>query len=216
MKKKKFEKKKKSFINENLKVRIQTNVSFTTTTRIIHVTNFNFISLFISFIISFHFSIHLSFHFIFHFICHFISLFNSFIISFVFSSQFWELRNSIYSHVAEDFIWFSTHKKFHSWKHESSKKENIVTITFYAIISRLVSIFHRKLQSKRHFFDENTNSFRIDYDVYSQIVLTRRSQAIKHRALKISSASRTISIKYASEALLRDMTFLNFHFMRMF
>ena len=68
-------KKRKFFINKDLDLKVQTNVSFTTTTRIIHVTNFIF-HFIIHFI--FHFTIHLISHFtihlIFHFICVLISI----------------------------------------------------------------------------------------------------------------------------------------------
>ena len=65
------------------------------------------------------------------------------------------------------------------------KKYNYVTITFYVKVSRLDSIFRRRSFARRRFRNAYSNSIRVDYDVYSKVVLTCQSEAIEHRALKV-------------------------------
>ena len=99
----------------------------------------------------------------------------------------------------DDFIDLLSDKSAFSKNRSSTKKSNIdknveisllskslhVTITFYAIISRLFSIFHRRFQNRQHFLNACTNSIRIDYNVYSKELMFCQNQTIKSRVSKI-------------------------------
>ena len=111
-----------------------------------------------------------------------------FFISF-YSSLFW-LRfceifiNPVLIISKDSFISFK--KKLHSFfvdRHciflnqeivEKQIQSMTVTITFYEIVSRLVSILHWRFQNRQYLFDVCTSSFRIDYNVY-----------FEHHALRI-------------------------------
>ena len=82
-----------------------------------------------------------------------------------------------------------------------------VTTTFYAIVSRLVSILHRRLQNRRHFFWVHTNRLEL---ITTSIWQNVRSLKVKRSDValrRFESTSRMISIKYVNEVLLREMTF---------
>ena len=193
-KEKKKLKEKKSFIDEDLEIKIQANVSFTATTRTIHVTNSFFTSLLISVFTSLMFSFHRCFHF------------TEILTSLLTSNCESKKSNTICTNL------YHLHR-LHSWEHEFLKKRNIVTITFYAIVSRLVSILHQRFQNRRHFFDVHTSSTRIDYNVYSIKCQFSSSQAIRRRVLKIAlwrleSTSQTV----INLIMLAKRCFAKWHF----